>query len=181
MQKLFARACACTSINPKIFRSPEKNSHPLICCHTTLDAPAPPQSMLLTGPCRHPNGNGCFFWRLCQAKLCNNIESGGWGVGKILWRDGCRMAVFLKNPVCPKFIPETNGWMVLNCVYNARKGYKITHLNQFDLHLYVFVHVCLILWLLIVKILCWSRQLKWTKFQQRPRGAFIVFTYFLLR
>ena len=38
------------------------------------------------------------FFEGCAAKLCNNIESGGWGVGKILWRDGCRMAVFFEEP-----------------------------------------------------------------------------------
>ena len=32
--------------------------------------------MLLPNACRHPNRNGCFFWRPFEAKRCNNIELG---------------------------------------------------------------------------------------------------------
>ena len=58
------------------YRVLQKNSHPPTCCHITPDPPAPPWSMLLPNACRHPNRNGCFFWRPFEAKRCNNIELG---------------------------------------------------------------------------------------------------------
>ena len=70
----------------------QKNSHPPTCCHIIPDPPAPPWSMLLPNACRHPNRNGCFFWRPFEAKRCNNIELGEGGMqvsSQWVWQDGC--------------------------------------------------------------------------------------------
>ena len=40
----------------------------------TPDPPAPPWSILLPNACRHPNRNGCFFWRPFEAKRYNKLE-----------------------------------------------------------------------------------------------------------
>ena len=48
--------------------------------------------MLLPNACRHPNRNGCFFWRPFEAKRCNNIELGEGGMqvsSQWVWQDGC--------------------------------------------------------------------------------------------
>ena len=62
------------------------------------DPAAPPWSMLLPSACRHPNRNGCFFWRPFQAKRCNNIELGERGHASFFAMSVTGWLVFLKNP-----------------------------------------------------------------------------------
>ena len=95
----FVQACVCTSINQKIFPGFfKKNSHPPTCCHITPDPPVPPWSMLLPNACRHPNRNGCFFWRPFQAKRCSNIELGERGHASFFAMSLTGWLLFLKNP-----------------------------------------------------------------------------------
>ena len=77
------------------YRVLQKNSHPLICCHITLDAPAPPQSMLLTGPCRHPNGNGCFFEGCARQSYATTLNQGDQGDGGLERFFGVMVAAWL--------------------------------------------------------------------------------------
>ena len=76
----------------------KKNSHPPTCCHIIPDPPAPPWSMLLPNACRHPNRNGCFFWRPFEAKRCNNIELGERGHASFFAMSLTGWLFFLKNP-----------------------------------------------------------------------------------
>ena len=76
----------------------KKNSHPPTYCHITSDPPAPPWSMLLPNACRHPNRNGCFFWRPFEAKRCNNIELGERGHASFFAMSLTGWLFFLKNP-----------------------------------------------------------------------------------
>ena len=76
----------------------QKNSHPPTCCHITPDPPAPPWSMLLPNACRHPNRNGCFFWRPFEAKRCNNIELRERGHASFFAMSLTGWLFFLKNP-----------------------------------------------------------------------------------
>ena len=75
----------------------QKNSHPPTCGHITPDPPAPTWSMLLPNACRHPNRNGCFFWRPFQAKRCNNIELGEGGHASFFAMSLTWWLFFLKN------------------------------------------------------------------------------------
>ena len=94
--------CICTSISQKIFPGFfKKNSHPPTCCHITSDPPAPPWSMSLPNACRHPNRNGCFFWRPFEAKRCNNIELGERGHASFFAMSLTGWLFFLKDLVLP--------------------------------------------------------------------------------
>ena len=54
--------------------------------------------MLLPNACRHPNRNGCFFWRPFEAKRCNNIELGERGHASFFAMSLTGWLFFLKNP-----------------------------------------------------------------------------------
>ena len=105
MQKLFAPACACTSINPKIFpgRSPgssKKTAMRQPSRQRIFPTPHPPDSMLLHSFAWHSLQKKQPFPFGCRHGPVNNIDCGGAGASRVMWQHIRGWLFFLKNPVC---------------------------------------------------------------------------------